>query len=455
MSASRPNVIYMHTHDTGRRVQPYGHDVFSPNLQALSDRGATFGNAFCVGPTCSPSRAGLLTGQYPHQCGQWGLANLGYELPNPQRAMAWAFRDAGYHTAILGVQHLHRSEVELGYREVREAITRPQAYAGENDPVRLTSALTPDVVRWLHDHRQSDEPWFLDVGFIETHVGSWRSLEKKYVPAEADIEVAGVPAGLADSPEARLWQAHHNVLVARFDTAVGKIVRTLDRLNMSENTILVVTTDHGVSLPLHKCSLRDGGLEVMLMISGPGFDGAGQIEGMVTHLDLYPTLCEACGVPRPDWLEGASLMPLVKHETDAIHEHVFAELNIHGGPQPERCVRTRDYKLIRRWWTDVDAVRSNWDRRPIHDAMESAGALDYIAEATPVEAASGEGVRAFDMLFDLRRDPYERENVAGEAGYEATYRELVEALEGWMDRTEDALREGVGGIPRPGEIVHI
>lgn len=457
MSQHRPNVLYLHTHDTGRRLEPYGHDAPAPNIQAFADHGVLFENAFCVGPTCSPSRAALMTGQYPHQCGQWGLANLGYLLPHPERTLPSIFRDVGYHTALLGVQHLHVNEHGLGYTEVRNAIKTPLSYSGENNPARLADQLTPAALDWLEQHHRDSRPWFLDVGFVETHVGSWRTLPGDEVPDSGAIEHATPPAGLPDIPQARLWQARHQVLVHRFDQAVGQIVAALNRLGLTDNTIVVLTTDHGVSLPLHKCSLRDGGLEVALALRGPGFGAGRACDAMVTHLDLFPTLCDACHIPRPQWLQGQSLIPLVHGECDTLHNTIYAELNVHGGPQPERCVRTVRHKLIRRWWTDPEAVRRNWDRQPIHMALDAANYFDdRLAAGRPVPDPNQPGqTEAHDLLFDLERDPHEWHDRSTDPEYGDIYNDLATSLEAWMQRTDDTFIPGGAGIPEPGEVLHI
>ena len=104
----KPNVLYLHSHDTGRYVQPYGHPVPTPNIQRLADQGLLFRNAFCAAPSCSGSRARLLTGQWAHSNGMIGLAHRGFELHNYRHHIVRTLRDAGYWTALVGEQHLSR-----------------------------------------------------------------------------------------------------------------------------------------------------------------------------------------------------------------------------------------------------------------------------------------------------------------------------------------------------------
>ena len=100
------NIIYIHSHDTGRYVQPYGHAIPTPHIQQLAEEGVLFRQAFCANPTCSPSRASLLTGQWAHSCGMTGLVNRGWTLPNPERLLTHTLQKAGYTTAMAGFQHV-------------------------------------------------------------------------------------------------------------------------------------------------------------------------------------------------------------------------------------------------------------------------------------------------------------------------------------------------------------
>src|SRR5690606_25386251 len=102
----RPNIVYFHSHDTGRYIRPYGHALDTPNYQRLAEEGLLFRQAYPSAPTCSPSRAGLLTGQTPHAAGMLGLAHRGFRLNDPTRHLATTLRDAGYSTTLAGVQHV-------------------------------------------------------------------------------------------------------------------------------------------------------------------------------------------------------------------------------------------------------------------------------------------------------------------------------------------------------------
>ena len=143
-----PNVLYVHSHDTGRYVQPYGYPVPTPNIQHLADQGVLFRQAFCAAPVCSGSRAALLTGQSTHATGMLGLAHRGYRLRNPEHHMVHVLRSAGYWSGLIGEQHLSADPADVGYdcvvdldttkvHDVAPAATRLIAERAQNRPALL------------------------------------------------------------------------------------------------------------------------------------------------------------------------------------------------------------------------------------------------------------------------------------------------------------------------------
>src|SRR5947209_18984101 len=115
MQPHRPNILYIHSHDTGRYVQPYGHAIPTPNIQRPEEQGVLFRKAFCAAPTCSPSRASLLTGQYAHCSGMLGLAHRGFSLHDYRQHILYTLRKVGYYTALIGEEHLAKDTRTIGY----------------------------------------------------------------------------------------------------------------------------------------------------------------------------------------------------------------------------------------------------------------------------------------------------------------------------------------------------
>src|ERR671937_3227164 len=118
MAINVPNILYLHSHDTGRYVQPYGFQVPTPNIQALADQGVLFRQAFCAAPTCSASRACLLTGQYGHSNGMLGLAHRGWSLNDYRHHIVHTLHQAGYYSVLVGEQHISKEPDVIGYDHV-------------------------------------------------------------------------------------------------------------------------------------------------------------------------------------------------------------------------------------------------------------------------------------------------------------------------------------------------
>ncbi len=417
---TRPNIIYLHSHDTGRTIEPYGAGVRSPNLQRLAEQGVTFRRAFSAAPTCSPSRASLLTGQWPHQTGMLGLAHRGFTLNHPERHLASTLRDAGYNTVLAGVQHVTQGNPrELGYTTVHPA-------AHERTAATVTAAV--DTIRQAASH--PDRPFFLDAGFFETH--------RPFPTAPADTgRWLAPPAALPDTEATRGDMADFQASLSILDDAYGAILDALDEAGLADNTLVIATTDHGIAFPWAKCTLTDRGTGVLLIMRGPsGIDGGRVLDALVSQVDLYPTLCEIAGVEPPDWLEGRSLLPLLRGEADTVRDELFGEVTYHAAYEPQRLLRTDRWALIRRFGGRRTPVLPNLDDSPSRDIVLEAG----YAEVELPELA----------LYDTILDPQQRVNLADSPPHREIRDNLLARLAAWMEATDDPLRHGEVPLPPGG-----
>ncbi|MDQ3613610.1 MAG: sulfatase, partial [Chloroflexota bacterium] len=347
-SHARPNILYLHSHDTGRYIEPYGFGARSPNLQRLAETGVVFRQAFCAASTCSPSRASLLTGQSAHSSGMLGLAHRGFRLNDPSQHLATTLRDAGYETVLAGVQHVTSGDPEeLGYMKV---LSRTH----ENTPATVQAAV--DAIQ--NAASRPNQPFFLDAGFFETH--------RPFPNApEGAARYIAPPSPLPDTARVRQDMAGYQQSLTDLDNAYGEILDALDSTGLADTTLVIATTDHGIAFPWMKCNLTDHGTGVLLIMRGPGGFSDGQVnDALISHLDLYPTICDLAGIGRPDWLQGHSLLPLMRGETDAIRQEVFAEVTFHAAYEPQRSIRTDRYTLIRRFGDRQTPVLPNLDDGP-------------------------------------------------------------------------------------------
>lgn len=433
------NIVYIHAHDLGRYCEPMGYAIPAPNITRLAREGVLFRQAFASAPSCAPSRAALVTGRYPHSCGMLGLPapHLGYRLNDYSHHLAAFLKSHGYETALSGVQHVARApfappEENLPYdRRLNSIPTGSQIHA----PTQTAAA----AIEYLNE--KHEKPFFLSVGFLDPHRnnrGDTATFVETYQwrePAtiEDDARFCRPWPHMPDNPITRRETANFKIGVELMDQEVGQVLRTLDQPGLRENTLVIFTTDHGPGVAEMKCTLSDRGTGVTLIMRGPkGFEGGRVIDGMVQHMDLYPTICELLGVEEPDWLQGESFMPLVKGEVEQVHEAIFTEQTYHYGaaPRPFRAVRTERYKYIRCY--DENAPRGV-DRGPTQVFWEEHGYKDL---PHPPEA-----------LYDLYFDPNEANNLADRPGNEAILKEMRQRLEKWQEETDDPIRGGV--IPEP------
>ena len=412
------NILYFHVHDQGRFIQPYGYPVSTPNLQTFAEEGVLFRNAFCTTPSCSPSRAALLTGQYPHQNGMFGLTNEGWVLNDYSKHLRKTLSDHGFETVLAGTHHVtpHTEEgvQRLGYDRV--LIEEDEADLGE---VRTSAA-----INYLRE--EHDKPFFLALGYDITHRSKWeRSFVHSYARyGDLDARYTRPVPGCPDTPELR-EEAALQFRASEFqDCQFGRIMEELDRLGLRDDTLVLYTTDHGPGLAGMKLNLTDGGTGVSLIMRKPGRIGGGKVlEGLVSQIDLYPTLCDLLDIPRPAWLEGESLLPLIDGTKENVREYVFNEQNCHGKPRPLRSVRDKRYRYVRRIGEEKTRDHYLTDRGASKELAENHGFADQVMPK--------------EQLFDTFLDPHEAHNVVDAPEYAEEVERLRAALTEWMKQTDD------------------
>lgn len=410
----QPNVLYLHSHDTGRYIRPYGHNIPTPNLQRLAEEGVLFRQCFCAAPTCSPSRASLLTGQCAHSSGMLGLAHRGFSLHDYQQHIVHTLRTAGYESTLIGVQHVAQEPGLIGY----DHVVPVKSHRAEH--------VAPAAVEFLSGAPQ--EPFFLSVGFCETH------REFPEPGPQEDTRYCLPPHPLPDTPQTRYDVAAFKASAGLLDEGIGAVLDTLEVNDLADNTLVICTTDHGIAFPGMKCNLTDHGIGVMLILRGPGGFVGGQVcDALVSHIDLFPTLCDLLDIEPPAWLQGQSIMPLIRGETQQIHDEVFAEVTYHAAYEPQRAARTQRWKYIRRFEARPSPVLPNCDDSPSKDVWLQHGWRDR----SP----------AMEQLYDLIFDPNETQNLAADPAMTEVLDDMRARLDRWMQAMDDPLLHGP--VPAP------
>ena len=384
-----------------------------------------FQHAFCVAPTCSPSRAGLLTGVYPHQNGMLGLAQRGFEL-DKSKHLANLLAKEGFQTVLCGVQH------EFGYYTDHAAAYSKLGYEidlsadetcfDEKHLVLWDAQNAANLCAWI-ETRNDGRPFFVSYGMHSTH-REWPDAPN------IDADYAQPPVSLPNNEVTRLDFACYKESVRMADDNVGAVIESLKKSGHYEDTIIVLTTDHGLAYPFEKCNLTDLGTGVLLAIRVPNSKAVGKsYEGLISHVDVIPTLLDLLGIDKPDYLEGRSFSGIFEGDCIEGDTEVFSEVNFHASYEPQRSVRTERFKYIR--YFDLNYLkinRSNLDGSSVKRFYEENGLMEY--EKAP------------EALYDLYYDQFEKNNLIHDPHYVAVVEDMRARLAAFMQRTNDPLIEG-------------
>ena len=376
------NVIYMHTHDSGRFWSPYGYPIPTPSLSEFANRASLFRQCYSAAPTCSPSRAALLTGCTPHENGMTGLAHRGWRIKDYSKHIVQYLGSNGFHTVLAGVQHEADSWREIGYSEV----------LGVTGKTQTGLDATPDRI--------------------------------------------SLPYPIPDCYKTRDDMADYYESARIADKCFGLVLEAIEKRGYLEDSIIIITTDHGIAFPRMKGTLYDTGIGVALLISVPDNKLKGEsIDAITSHIDLFPTICDYTNLPVPSWCEGKSLRPIFEGKTNKIRSELYAETTYHAAYEPARCIRTERYKFIRRFDYHTKMVMPNIDKSPSKEFMKEAGLDKELYDR--------------EELYDLYLDPTENHNLVGDPRYSEIYSELSQKLSDWMKNTSDFFPASAPRAPKP------
>lgn len=414
----QPNIIVFFT-DQQRwdTVGCYGCPVdLTPTLDAIAKKGVKFECAFTCQPVCGPARACIQTGKY-------ATANGCYRndvpLSSDEKTIAHHLKGVGYEVGYIGKWHLASTRTEPvpierrgGYTDywlasdVLEFTSHP--YGGRmfdinNNPVEFTGyrvdAQTDFVLDYLRT-RSGEKPFFLFISYLEPH---FQNDMNRFVAPDGYAERyknAPVPQDLLGKEGD--WEenlADYYGMCKRLDENLGRIMEELDKLGMSDNTVLIFTSDHGCHFRTrnkeYKRSCHESSIRIPMVFYGRGFEGGKVIDELVSLIDLPPTLLDIAGASVPDYMHGRSMMPLVEGKAVGWPQDVFIQIS---ESQVGRAIRTK------RWKYCIDA--------PDKDGWEDSDSDIYVEQ----------------YLYDLETDPYEQHNLIGDPAYRKVCDELAVIL---------------------------
>ncbi len=465
-----------------RRIQ-------TPHLDRLATESVVFEKCYVSQPVCTPSRSTILTGLYPHTTGC-----ISNNIPLPDVIRCLPEMVSGYRTAYFGKWHLgdevfaqhglqdwfsiedayikyyspgrdrntrstyHHWLVEKGYTPDRPMPDGPGIFS-RGMAARLPEEhckpayLAFEFSRWLAQ-RPRDERFIAYINFLEPHMPFFGPRNDQYDPDKVDLPPNfNNPPGEQTHLKARVLYEHyrqgfegHNLdseagwrrlianywgLVSQVDAAVGAILTALEAAGLAEDTIVVYTSDHGDMMGSHRLLAKgvmyEEAVSVPLLIRVPGVP-PGVVSHSVSQVDLVPTLFDFLGGPRTFYVEGQSLRPLMEREESPTRRDVFIEWNeLESSLEnftrdvPEEIARLGSPQRLRAAFQD-----------PIRTVVTAEGwKLNYSPILHQHE------------LYNLRDDPYEKQNLYGQAGTQDLVQDLETRLRTWASRTYDRIALGV------------
>lgn len=434
LAADRPNVLLCIADDWGYpHAGVYGDPVVkTPTFDRLSREGVLFTHAFVSSPSCTPSRAALLTGQW-----HWRLeesANLHSTLQAKFRTYPELLRDAGYF---------------VGHSRKAWGPGRVEPGGRTQNPAGPTYR---NLVAFLKA-RPKDQPFCFWFGSPDPHRPyDWQS----GVKSGMDLKKIRLPGCFPDHETVRTDVADYYWEVQRFDREVGEALALLEKAGERDNTIVVITGDHGMPFPRGKSNLYDLGARVPLAVRWGAKIKAGRtVDDFVSLTDLAPTFLEAAGIKPPVEMTGRSLLSLVTTgQSDPKRDHIVYGKERHVPSQekgnmsgyPSRALRTKEFLYIRNFrpelWPDglPDADKAqignsfaDTDNGPtktyLMDHRDDPGVKKYFDLAF--------AKRPREELYDLRNDPDQLVNVAGKPEYQAVQGRLAGWLTARLKETAD------------------
>jgi uncharacterized sulfatase len=428
--AAQPNVLLLMSDDLAATLGCYGHpQAKTPHLDALARRGVVFNKAYCQFPHCNPSRSSMLTGMRPNTTRVTNNEDNLYKNHPGVLTMPHHFRENGYATARCGkIFHLGVPsglesmddpqgwdfgtpfESELPFPPGRQSLVQVrrgkkdglgwQEIPGDDDQL-VDGVFAKTAIEWL-GKREGSKPFFLAVGFHRPHLPLVAPAKyfdlypfESITLAEAPPDDEAVPSYMltATSEQRRAAIRAYLACVSYVDAQVGRLIASLKEAGLDDNTIILFTSDHGWHLGehglWHKRSLFEESARVPFILATPGMKTAGQRSNSLIELtDVFPTLCDLCGVSAPKQLEGKSLRPFIENASAEIHTAAFTQ--------------ARRGKKAEFWGRTIRTVRwrcTEWN----------------------------EGRNGIE-LYDHETDPQEYTNLASDPKHAATLQELRGAL---------------------------
>jgi len=434
-ATKKPNILFAISDDQSwLHAGAYGDNVVkTPVFDRVARQGVLFNHAYCASPSCTPSRGGILSGQHIWRLRQGG--QLYGSLPADIPVYTDLLQENGYHVGYTR-KGWGPGPIKPGGRKTNPA--GPKSYNS--------------FQKFLQEN-QNNNPWCFWFGSHDPH----RSYEPgSGVASGMKLQDVSLPPVLPDSPEIRSDICDYYFEIQRFDKEVGQILDLIKQKGQLENTLIVITSDNGMPFPRAKANLYDLGTRMPLAIAWKDHIPPRRIiDDFVSLTDLAPTFLQAADVKIPKPMTGKSLLPILlgnqSGRVDLARDHVVTARERHafvrpgGLSYPSRAIRTHQYLYIRnykpdRWpggdpplFGDIDI----WDLKtygPTKEYMMKYRSAPHVKHLFKLSFLK----RPAEELYDLKIDPHQINNIAGNPQYYRIKKQLAKRLVAYLKKTHDA-----------------
>ena len=435
-TADKPNILLLVSEDNGHELGCYGTpDVRTPRLDRLAAEGCRFANAYIPHAVCSASRAAFLTGLYPFQNGQIGLATHRYSMFRNWDNLPSILKTHGYRTGLMGKLHVNpESAFPFDFRWNE---SKANSFGSRN--VRRVADVAGQFFR------ETQQPFFLALNFSDAHFPVLRQQNGLPEKPLSGRDISGpLPFIGADSPRLRQGTADYYNCLMRLDSGVGMVLDELEKAGKKNETLVIYIGDHGAQFSRGKATCYEGGLRIPMIVRWPGRSRPKTVrEELVTTIDILPTVIQAAALPARASLPGRSLLSLVADRDVPWRKYLFAERTAYhsGSFYPQRAMRDERYKVI----LNLTPQKPN----PVAKTYltQTGSFFIYGANATEIQAAPPHVRQAYDTwrnppeveLYDLQRDPWEFRNLAGKPELAEVKQRLLKELQRFRQRHGDPL----------------
>lgn len=413
-ATERPNIIYIMADDcTHREFGCYGGQAHTPNIDQLAKEGLRFTRCFQAAPMCSPTRHNIYTGLYPVKSGAYPNHTFAKE---GTQSIVHYLMPLGYRVALSGKSHIAPKEVF------------PFEYSGQKNPDMAV------IDQLMAESKKAGTPFCLFATSNEPHT-PWNKGDASRYPADK----VKLPPYYVDTPETRDGFSRYLAEITYYDEQVGEILALLNKHGLAKNTLVMVTSEQGNSLPFAKWTCYDSGLQSAMVCRWPGKIKPGtETDAMVEFVDICPSFINAAGGDIPDGLDGKSFMKVLKGKASDHKDHVYGIMTTRGIINGSdhygiRSVRSKTHKLIVNLTPEVEfsnicqqgAEFKSWE------AKAAGGDTDAAAKVARYKRRPG------IELYDIVNDPLEMNNMANTPESAPVIKALHAKLDAWMGNQGD------------------